>query len=90
MPYIKKEQRDDLAELTEMIREGYVRDAGELNYLITTLVHTYLETYKQQYGKDSYARFNDAIGALECAKMELYRRKIIPYENEKIKENGDV
>lgn len=90
MPYIKPEQRDDLAQLINMIQEGYIRDAGELNYLITNLVHNYLYHKEQQTGKPSYAFYNDAIGALECAKLELYRRKVIPYENEKIKENGDV
>jgi hypothetical protein len=30
------------------------------------------------------------IGALENCKMELYRRKIAPYEDIKIEENGDV
>jgi len=32
----------------------------------------------------------DAIGALECAKLELYRRVAAPYEDTKIAENGDV
>jgi len=30
------------------------------------------------------------MGALEGAKLELYRRKVAIYEEEKIKENGDV
>ena len=30
------------------------------------------------------------IGALESAKLELYRRSIALYEDTKIKENGDV
>jgi hypothetical protein len=34
--------------------------------------------------------YNDVIGALECCKLELYRRMVAPYENTKIKENGDV
>jgi len=33
---------------------------------------------------------NDAIGALEGAKLELYRRVISKYEDKKIMENGDV
>ena len=39
---------------------------------------------------NSYATINDIIGALEGAKMEFYRRVVAPYEDEKIKENGDV
>jgi hypothetical protein len=34
--------------------------------------------------------YNDAIGALEGAKLELYRRYVSAYEDDKIKENGDV
>jgi hypothetical protein len=37
-----------------------------------------------------YAHINEAIGALECAKLELYRRVAAPYEDEKMKESGDV
>jgi hypothetical protein len=33
---------------------------------------------------------NEAIGVLECAKLELYRRVAAPYEDEKIAESGDV
>ena len=33
---------------------------------------------------------NAIIGALECAKLELYRRVAAPYEDDKIIENGDV
>ena len=33
---------------------------------------------------------NAAIGVLECAKLELYRRVVAMYEDGKIKENGDV
>jgi hypothetical protein len=63
--------------------EGF--EAGELNYIITTLTHQYVNLH----GK-SYNTYNAAIGVLECAKQELYRRKIAPYEDKKIDENGDV
>lgn len=76
-PYIKKDRRS--------LPFGYCENCGELNYWITKLVVYYLE----QKG-ECYQTYNDIIGALECAKQELYRRKIIPYENEKIEENGDV
>lgn len=57
---------------------------GELNYMITIIIKQYLG------GSPNYTRINEAIGALECAKLELYRRIAVPYEEEKIKENGDV
>ena len=38
----------------------------------------------------NYAAFNAAVGALECAKLELYRRMVSVYEEHKRSENGDV
>jgi hypothetical protein len=37
-----------------------------------------------------YQTFNDALGALEGAKQEFYRRVVVPYEEQKRFENGDV
>lgn len=80
MPYITKERR-------EAIRAGAKpQDPGELNFAITTLVDTYL----QDKGGIRYGHLNDVIGALDCAKLELYRRIAAPYEDKKIAENGDV
>ena len=39
---------------------------------------------------ESYSNYAECIAALECAKIELYRRKIAPYEDKKIEENGDI
>lgn len=78
MPYIKQIQRKEL---------GY-RDpdnAGELNFDITDVINRYIAAKEL-----SYQTINDIIGALECAKLELYRRVASPYEDAKMKENGDV
>ena len=84
MPYISKSDRADMNQ--KIVYAGRsIDNPGELNYLITRLLDQYL------YGKGkSYATLNEAIGVLECAKLELYRRIAAPYEDEKIKENGDV
>ena len=66
-------------------RISFPSSAGELNYAVTMLVKKYFEMKGE-----SYATYNDIIGALECCKLELYRRKIGWYENGKILENGDV
>ena len=62
------------------------RDAGELNFALTNIVDKYL----QNKGGLRYAHINEAVGALECAKLELYRRVAAPYEEQKMKESGDV
>jgi hypothetical protein len=38
----------------------------------------------------SFKTYAEAISALECAKLELYRRQLAPYEDKKCAENGDV
>jgi len=58
---------------------------GQLNYLFTTMLSQYL-----QLNGTSYQTINDIVGALEGAKLEFYRRVAVPYEDQKIKENGDV
>ena len=63
---------------------------GELNYAITMLVDAYLPRSTETAGRLRYAHLNEAIGVLECAKLELYRRVAAPYEDEKITESGDV
>lgn len=80
MPYIKAEQRVELDKW-----DTIPDNAGELNYMVTRLIHEYWEE-----NGSNYQAFNDIVGALECAKLELYRRWIGPYEDVKIAENGDV
>lgn len=60
-------------------------DEGQLNYLLTKTVDDYLKKTGVAYN-----RINECIGALECAKLELYRRIAAPYEDRKIILNGDV
>lgn len=80
MPYIKREDRDRLLSDDEI-----PKTAGELNYLITQLMCSYVQTHGL-----NYAHINDVIGACEGAKIEFYRRVAAPYEDIKIKENGDI
>jgi hypothetical protein len=78
MPYIRQLDR-------ETIKAGHVPEtAGELNYLFTEIIKNYMGP------NENYQRYNDVLGALEGCKLEVYRRKIAPYEDIKIKENGDV
>lgn len=58
---------------------------GELNYQITRLCWRYITN-----NGVSYTTLNEVIGVLECAKLELYRRQLAPYEDRKCEENGDV
>jgi hypothetical protein len=79
MPYLNTGTRSSLD-------DGRVpNEAGELNYLVTRLCDAFL----MKTGL-SYKNINQAIGALECAKLELYARVARPYEDKKCRENGEV
>ncbi len=80
MPYIDAEARERLD------RGGKPENPGELNYAITRLADDYLI----RRGGVRYAHVNEVVGALECAKLELYRRVLAPYEDAKMAETGDV
>ena len=84
MPYITQEARHRLA------AGGEPQDAGELNYALTRLLDEYLLRKSADDGRLRYAHLNEAIGVVECAKLELYRRVAAPYEDVKMKESGDV
>ena len=79
MPYIEQDRRQLL--------DAYAVEAqtpGELNYVITKLMLRFLGS------TPGYVDYNEAIGVLECIKLELYRRAVAPYEDKKCEENGDV
>jgi len=87
MPYIKKEDREKWEKLIEEVT-SLTKDIptekidGDLNYFFTSILH---KTHPK-----GYSNYNRAIGLLECIKSELYRKKVSPYEEEKIIENGGV
>ena len=89
MPYITQNERDNFDVALKQVSDE-VLSMGHINYCITTLIKNYLEQVKEVEGKVGYFHYNNLIGVLECAKLELYRRQTAPYEDIKIKENGDV
>lgn len=84
MPYIKQEERKYLEPIVKQA-SSQIENCGQLNFAITIIIQEYLKKKGQ-----NYANINEVVGVLECAKLEFYRRVAIPYEDEKIKENGDV
>lgn len=87
MPYIKEKDRGQyngyIRNITNIInRLPKPNKSGHLNYIITKIL---LGTEPKRYND-----YNTLIGVLECAKLELYRRQIAKYEEEKIVENGDI
>ena len=82
MPYITQKARDELIGDTKTRTPG---TPGELNYMFTVLADEYLNVKGR-----SYTTFQEVFGALEGAKLELYRRQVAAYEDQKCFDNGDV
>jgi len=93
LPYIKKEDREyydhfinSLCELLKYNKgyKGSPINPGHLNYVITRLCKFTFEE------KPCYSSIATITGVLENVKQELYRRQFSEFEDEKIKENGDL
>lgn len=85
MPYIQQKDRLSLTDLLQQIGMWHPASVGELNFVLTTVAHRHAEVQG-----NSYSTHNAVVGALECAKQEYYRRVVVPYETDKIAQNGDV
>lgn len=92
MPYIKQSKREPFNPIIDQLHTELMNAElddpsnnmeGNLNYIITRLL-------MKVYSSPSYREINDAIGALECCKLEYYRKVAVPYENNKEYENGQV
>ena len=79
MPYIPKSEKK------KVDQDNLIVNAGQFNYALHQVIDIY---FKQN--DFNYQSCNDIIGAMECAKMELYRRLLALYEDKKILQNGDV
>jgi hypothetical protein len=79
MPYLTSAERASLDDGRKALK------AGDLNYQFSKLLNDFLVTKGL-----SYAAINEAIGALECCKLELYARVARPYEEKKALQNGEV
>lgn len=93
MPYITEIRRAAILDpVDDTIKLSEIHTPGELNYAIQQLALSYLEWLTDGMGVKSagYIELNDVVGVMEAAKLEFYRRVVVPYEDIKITENGDV
>ena len=81
MPYLQDPTHRDRL----ILGEDLPQNGGDLNFMICDLVESFL--YRKGL---TYANINECAGAIECAKLEIYRRIAAPYENGKATQNGDV
>jgi hypothetical protein len=83
MPYIKAENREKFNVLLDELSDK-INSPGELNYVIYYLM------CKLAKPSPSYRIYSALLTELECCKLEFYRRQMVPYEDKKKKENGDI
>jgi hypothetical protein len=88
MPYIAPEDRIQyqylLNSIANLVPEDKAKRPGHMNYIISSLIDKVYGTTMR------YSDHNEAVGVLECAKIEMYRRKTAPYEDKAIEKNGDL
>lgn len=103
MPYIKSDRQildeamKPLVTVLRKMRKANNPNAaatlkGNLNYSVTKILKS-LYTMEDEHTitfNTSYSNINDAIGVLECVKLELYRKMAGPYEDQKEFENDSV
>lgn len=84
MPYIPQDRRDVFDSFLKNCA-GLVETEGELNYCIYKLATLIVERTGE-----SYSNLSMCSSAMEHAKLEWYRKRVVPYEDKKIIENGDI
>ena len=93
MPYIAPQDRpvydDSIRQLAETLaRQSPEKRKGHANYVITQILRGAFGVTTP--GGESYSNYADVVGTLECAKLEIYRRWVAPYEDGAIQRHGDV
>jgi len=79
MPYLEQGIRESLDQGRKPTK------GGELNYLISKMLNDFVAMKGL-----SYNTINEAMGAVDSAKLEFYRRVAGPYEDKKAIMNGEV
>lgn len=98
MPYVDQYARMRWSKMLKAFEENLVltrgMTTGELNYFITSVIKAYLNYESQDkwagHSHENYRLYNEIMGVLSCITLELYRRKVAPYEDKKMQETGDV
>ena len=88
MPYITQERKD--AHSCDDTCSETIEGPGELTYLMQRLVSRYLDQEAGRWDKLSYKTLAEVLGAIEGLRIDLDHRVVIPYEQQKCHENGDV
>ena len=81
MPYVPQERRANLDKVVESMWINCIYP-GDINYV--------LYAYCKKHVPQGYTNYRNFLGELNESGMEVRRRLLSVYEDEKIKENGDI
>lgn len=82
MPYIEPEKRHSMNLVVTEMEEQNVQPDGRLNYVLYKFCKDNIEP--------SYNNYKNYCAELRQCATEIERRLLGPYEDSKIKSNGDV
>ena len=82
MPYIKRDERNKMDRIVDLMALLGVEANGDLNYILYKFCKYCIEP--------SYNNYKNFCGELRQCATEIERRILAKYENKKITENGDV
>ena len=82
MPYILQKHRKRCEHVLKIMKRENIQPEGDLNYI--------LYAFCKRNVKPSYNNYKNFLGELTECCAEIRRRLLAPYEDKKIKENGDV
>lgn len=81
MPYIPQDERDKVLNYGV---EAYDMTPGQHNFLLTSLLNAWLGP------NPSYHNYEQVLGRLEAVKLEIWRRRMVQYEDQKKTQHGDI
>ena len=81
MLYIRQEERE---KVLNYVVEPFDMTPGQHTFLVTELVNAWLGD------NPDYSTYERILGRLELIKLEVWRRRVVPYEDQKRNENGDL
>lgn len=74
MPYIDEKMRVQLESSLDLMEKQIITNISDAP-IHSVLAYVFFEISKSFIGSDvRYAKINDVVGALECCKMEIFRR----------------
>lgn len=87
MPYLPDADRKAVTGL-DTIDLQEITVPGRLNYALQQCAFAYMQNRLGDLAR--YSTLAEVIGAFEAAKLEFYRKAIVPYEDKRCKEEGDL